>query len=183
MHPHLSNASVAIQPAELLALGYSGPVVVLHWIFSLELLPLAGGDTPVCGAARAWRFRCVPPCLLGASTCGSADFPSDDCALFCALLSEEHGGATPSRPFGCFGRDANASMFSPASKAIHLRSACCVQRLSTRTLCCRSMLKPVLGRTRCVPDCGLLSLLLLRGLSSAVRPTAVLCCRSLGTPR
>ena len=79
-HPHLSNASVAFQPSELAGLGYSAPTVVLHWILSPELLPLTDNGTPVCSADRAWRFGCVPPCLLGASTC-SADFPSDNCAL------------------------------------------------------------------------------------------------------
>ena len=73
--------------------------MVLHWILSPELLPLVGGDTPVCGADRAWRFGCVPPCLLGAATCDSADFPSDDCALFCTLLSEACGGGLSFAPF------------------------------------------------------------------------------------
>ena len=94
-HPHLSNASVAFQPSELEDLGYSVPVVVLHWILSPELLPLTGGDTPVCGADRAWRFGCVPPCLLSAPACASAAFPSDDFALFCTLLSDADGFFAP----------------------------------------------------------------------------------------
>ena len=95
-HPHLSSTSVAFQPSELEAFGYSALVVVLHWIFLLELLPLGGGDAPVCGADRAWRFGCVPPCLACASTCTTAVFPSDDCVLFCALLGEE---GAPQAPF------------------------------------------------------------------------------------
>ena len=53
----------------------------------------------MCGADRAWRFGCVPPCLLSTSTCDSADFPSDDCALFCTLLSEMHDDSTSFAPF------------------------------------------------------------------------------------
>ena len=109
--PHLTNASVAFQPSEIAALGYSTPTVVLHWILSPELLPLVGDDTPVCGADRAWRFGCVPPCLLGAATCDSADFPSDDCALFCTLLSVRVATASPPHPFGSFGRVASVLTF------------------------------------------------------------------------
>ena len=97
--PHLSNASVAFQPSELEALGCSTPTVVLHWILSPELLPLAGDDTPACGADRAWRFGYVPPCLLGASTYDSAGFPLDDCALFCTLLSEAYDDGISFTPF------------------------------------------------------------------------------------
>ena len=73
--------------------------MVLHWILSPELLPLVGNDTPVCGADWAWRFGCVPPCLLGAATHDSADFPSDDCALFCTLLRETCDDGVPSKHF------------------------------------------------------------------------------------
>ena len=97
--PHRTNASVAFQQPEIAALGYSAPTTVLHWILSPELLPLVGNDTPVCGADRAWRFGCVPPCLLGADTRDSADFPSEDCALFCALLSGTCDDGVPSRHF------------------------------------------------------------------------------------
>ena len=62
--------------------------VVLHWILSPELLPLVGADVPVCGAERAWRFGCVPPCMLGAETNASVSFPSEDCAVFCQLLND-----------------------------------------------------------------------------------------------
>ena len=100
--PHLTNASVAFQPPELAALGYASPTMVLHWILSPELLPLVGNDVPVCGADRAWRFGCVPPCLLSAETRDSIDsvtFPSMDCALFCKLLGETRDDGVPSRHF------------------------------------------------------------------------------------
>ena len=97
--PHLSNESVAFQPSELEALGYSVPTVVLHWILSPELLPLVGNDTPVCGAERDWRFGCVPPCPLSASAYDSADFPSDKCALFCRMLSETYDSDVSFTPF------------------------------------------------------------------------------------
>ena len=66
--------------------------MVLHWILSPELLPLVGSDAPVCDAERAWRFGCVPPCMLNAATIDSVVFPSADCALFCTLLSDTRGG-------------------------------------------------------------------------------------------
>ena len=117
----LSNPS-----SELAGLGYSVPMVVLHWILSPELLPLAGGDTPVCGADRAWRFRCVPPCLLGASTCDSADFPSDDCALFCTLLGEVNDNGDSFAPFRVLWRGRKRVHVFPGSKATPLRLASCV---------------------------------------------------------
>ena len=89
--PHLANASVALQPSELTALGCTEPTMVLHWILSPELLPLVGTDVPVCGANRAWRFGCVPPCMLGAETSASVSFLSEDCAVFCQLLNDAHG--------------------------------------------------------------------------------------------
>ena len=97
--PHLTNVSVAFQPAELAALGCLEPAVVLHWILSPELLPLVGSDIPVCGADRVWQFSCVPPCMLGAETSAPVSFPSEDCAVFCELLGKAHGDGTPSRHF------------------------------------------------------------------------------------
>ena len=90
--PHLANASVALQPAELTALGCLKPTMVLHWILSPELLPLVGTDVPVCGADWAWRFGCVPPCMLGADTSDSVSFLTEDCAIFCHLLDDAHTG-------------------------------------------------------------------------------------------
>ena len=66
--PHLTNTSVAFQLHKLAALGYASPALVLHWILSPELLPLVSDDIPVCGADCAWRFGCVPLCLLSAET-------------------------------------------------------------------------------------------------------------------
>ena len=86
-HSHLSNMSMAFRPAELAALGYEQPVLVLHWIFSLELLPLVGDGTLVCGVDLAWRFGCVPPCLVGSSACDGTVSPSDDCAVAPAVRS------------------------------------------------------------------------------------------------
>ena len=97
--PHLANASVAFQPPEMAALGYTEPTMVLHWILSPELLPLVDSDIPVCSADRAWRFGCVPPCMLGAETSDSVSFPSEDCAVFCKLLGEARGDGAPSRHF------------------------------------------------------------------------------------
>ena len=97
--PHLANVSVALQPAELTALGCLKPTMVLHWILSPELLPLVGTDVPVCGADRAWRFGCVPPCMLGAETLSSVSFPSEDCAVFCRLLHDVRGDGPLARRF------------------------------------------------------------------------------------
>merc|ERR1711965_588447 len=97
--PHLANASVALQPSELVALGCPEVPVVLHWILSPELLPLVGADVPVCGAERAWRFGCVPPCMLGAEALSSVSFPSEDCAVFCRLLHDVRGDGPLARRF------------------------------------------------------------------------------------
>ena len=72
---------------------------MLHWILSPELLPLVGGDIPVCGADRAWRFGCVPPCMLGAAASDLVSFPSEDCAVFCKRLGEARGDGAPSGHF------------------------------------------------------------------------------------
>ena len=74
-------------------------MMVLQRILSPELLPLVSNDVPVCGADRAWRFGCVPPCLLGAEARDSVVFPSKDCALFCELLSETCDDSVPSMHF------------------------------------------------------------------------------------
>ena len=94
------------------ALGCTKPAMVLHWILSLELLPLMGSNILVCSADRAWRFGCVPPCMLGTVMSDSVSFPSEDCAIFCKLLGEAHSDGVHSRHFRrLWGHDRRIHVF------------------------------------------------------------------------